>query len=119
MTDKKRFLDPMASASLPILDFAETFPKIACLVRHPVRCGKPNCRCARGELHESWRLVWAGADGRQCHRYVRQADLDTVRAILDLRRQQRMLERLTLRFGRERVRRLEQWVREYETTNHS
>jgi len=70
------------TGSSPAIVFCETFPKVPALVRHPVRCGSPSCRCARGERHESWRLVWRGQDGRQRHRYVRRADLEAVRGIL-------------------------------------
>lgn len=104
---------------MPPTKVAEMLPKIPALVRHPVRCGKPNCRCTRGVLHDAWRLYWRDPNGRQRFRYVPKADLDAVQAILDERRQQRMLDRLTLQFGRERVRRLEQWLREYERTNPS
>ena len=69
----------------PATVFAETFPKVPALVRHPVRCGSPSCRCAHGERHESWRLVWRGPDGRQHHRYVRLADVETVRQIVQRR----------------------------------
>ena len=70
------------TGSSPATVFAETFPKVPALVRHPVRCGSPSCRCAHGERHESWRLVWRGQDGRQRHRYVRRADVVAVRAIV-------------------------------------
>ncbi len=73
---------PTETGSSPATVFAETFPKVPALVRHPVRCGSPSCRCARGERHESWRLVWRGQDGRQRHRYVRKADLAAVREIV-------------------------------------
>ncbi len=76
---------PTETAASRTTVFAETFPKVPALVRHPVRCGSPSCRCARGELHESWRLVWRGQDGRQRHRYVRRADLEAVRAIIGQR----------------------------------
>src|SRR5215211_8765100 len=76
--------------------FAETFPKIPALMRHPVRCGKPNCRCARGEVHDSWRLVWRGPDGRQCHRYVRRGDLPAVQGIIARRRAERRQTRLAM-----------------------
>jgi len=66
-------------------EFVNTFPKTPALVRHPVRCGKPTCHCARGERHESWRLVWRGPDGNQRHRYVRQAELEQVREIVTSR----------------------------------
>ncbi len=60
------------------------FPKTPALIRHPVRCGRPNCRCACGEQHESWRLVWRGGDGRQRHLYVRKTELQAVRRIVEL-----------------------------------
>ena len=78
----------------PITVFCETFPKVPVLVRHPVRCGSPSCRCAVGELHESWRLVWRGEDGRQRRRYVRQADLAAVREIVRRRADQARAARL-------------------------
>jgi len=76
---------PTETGSSPATVFAETFPKVPALVRHPVRCGSPSCRCAGGDLHESWRLVWRGQDGRQRRRYVRKADLEAVRAIVGQR----------------------------------
>ncbi len=66
-------------------EFLQTFPKTPALIRHPVRCGRPTCHCVRGEQHESWRLVWRGSDGRQRRRYVRKADLLTVRRIVERR----------------------------------
>lgn len=46
-----------------------------------VRCGKPNCKCARGELHGPyWYRFWH-EDGWKLHKqYVRKADLEAVRA---------------------------------------
>lgn len=78
----------------PATVFAETFPKVPALVRHPVRCGSPSCRCADGALHESWRLVWRGQDGRQRRRYVRKADLEAVREIVRRRADQSRAARL-------------------------
>ena len=66
-------------------EFLQTFPKTPALIRHPVRCGRPTCRCVRGDQHESWRLVWRGSDGRQRHLYVRKADLLTVRRMVERR----------------------------------
>ena len=77
-------------------EFAKTCPKIPTLQRHMVRCGKTPCRCSRGQLHESWRLVWRDYDGRQRRRYVRRADVDQVRAILTTRRAKRTQDRLQL-----------------------
>ena len=78
------------------IKFVKTFPKTPALVRHPVRCGKPNCRCATGERHESWRLVWWDRTGRQRHRYVPKAELDSVRAIVEWRRAFDRANRVTL-----------------------
>ena len=43
-------------------------------------CGKPACRCARGELHGPyWYRRWREA-GRQRRQYVRRSDLECVLA---------------------------------------
>ena len=45
-----------------------------------VRCGKPNCRCVRGELHGPFYYrFWRDHSGRQHKEYVRKADLEAVR----------------------------------------
>ena len=46
--------------------------------RRGVRCGKANCRCARGELHAAYYHVWK-CDGVRYQRYVRRADVAGVR----------------------------------------
>jgi hypothetical protein len=44
------------------------------------KCGKPTCRCARGQRHGPyWSRRWR-EDGRQRRRYVRPADAERVRA---------------------------------------
>jgi hypothetical protein len=46
------------------------------------RCGRPNCRCARGELHGPyWYRRWR-EQGRQRRRYVAPGELPGVRAAL-------------------------------------
>jgi uncharacterized protein DUF6788 len=46
------------------------------------RCSKPSCRCARGDLHGPyWSLRWREGN-RQHHRYVRPAEITTVRTAL-------------------------------------
>jgi hypothetical protein len=45
-----------------------------------VKCGKPNCRCTRGELHGPyWYRFWRDKSGRTHKQYVKEADLETVR----------------------------------------
>jgi hypothetical protein len=46
--------------------------------RRRVRCGKPNCRCARGEYHVAHYHV-VKSDGVRCQRYIRQADVGAMR----------------------------------------
>ena len=47
------------------------------------RCGKPVCRCSRGELHGPyWTRRWREG-GRQRRHYVSSADIDLVRHRLD------------------------------------
>ena len=48
------------------------------------RCGKPICRCTRGELHGPyWYRRWREG-GRQRRAYVKVADLEQVWAAMDL-----------------------------------
>lgn len=78
---------PTPPAARPPLEVCETFPKTfgLALVEHGTRCGKPGCRCARGETHPTAYLRWR-EDGRQRRRYVRRADLPAVRAAMARRR---------------------------------
>jgi Family of unknown function (DUF6788) len=71
------------SGRMSATEFVKTFHKTPSLVRHPVRCGKLNCRCAKGERHEAWRLVWWDQDeGRQRGYYVRKAEVEAVRKVV-------------------------------------
>ena len=48
-----------------------------------IRCGKPSCRCARGELHGPYLYRRWREDGRQRRQYVKAADEERVRAALE------------------------------------
>lgn len=52
-------------------------------------CGRPNCKCARGDKHEVYQLSWT-EDGRRRTTHIRKKDLARVRAAVegyrDLRR---------------------------------
>ena len=104
----------MAFAMRTTTEFAKTCPKIPALVRHLVRCGKPNCRCARGDLHESWRLVWRDASGGQRHWYVRKAEVAAVRAILERRRAERRAWRAAVAEATAKMALIRQFCRELE-----
>ena len=64
----------------------KTLPGVVCAQR--VRCGKPGCRCARGQRHLAYYRFWREG-GRLRKRYVRRADLAAVRAACEARRRER------------------------------
>jgi hypothetical protein len=71
-----------------------------------VRCGKPSCRCARGELHGPYfyRFVWQG--GKQRKIYVKQQEAAQVRQACEMRRENARAERSEFEANRLAVRRL-------------
>ena len=72
------------------IDFAKTCHKVPALISYRVRCGKPKCHCAEGTGHGPyWFLRWRDQEGCHRRRYVRQADLEPVRAIVSTRRVER------------------------------
>ena len=82
------------------LEIAKTLYKTPALVSHRVQCGKPDCRCATGEGHGPyWFLHWRQG-GIQRRRYVRQADVEAVRAVIERRqRHDRETRRLVAELG--------------------
>ena len=111
MTGRNGFLagsPPSASAT----EIAETCHKIPALLPLSTRCGKPTCRCNQGHLHRGyWALRWReGAAHRR--RYVRSADVEAVRAVIERRRRERAAERLAFAHDLALLRRLEALRRE-------
>ncbi len=51
------------------------------------RCGKPGCRCARGELHRAHYRMWRDKGGRLRKEYVRARDVEAVKAACQLYRE--------------------------------
>jgi len=45
-------------------------------------CGKPNCRCVRGDKHEVYQLSWT-ENGRRRSTHIRQDELAKVRAAVE------------------------------------
>jgi hypothetical protein len=54
-----------------------------------VRCGRRNCRCARGQLHGPYHYHFWRQGGRLRRRYVRPADVPRVRAACQARREEK------------------------------
>lgn len=76
----------MRYISVDSLNFAETLHKTPALVCYRVRCGKPSCHCATGERHGPyWFLHWREGTVQR-RRYIRQADVPAVKAIIARRR---------------------------------
>ena len=71
-----------------------------------VRCGKVNCRCARGELHEGYHYFFSRVGGRQFKVYVRRVDVPAVRAVIQARAVRRAQWRSELNEARALLRRL-------------
>ena len=64
-----------------LLPKSEPLPGV--LLANLVRCGKPTCRCARGELHGPYLYRRWREGGRQRRAYVGPQDAEQVRAALD------------------------------------
>jgi hypothetical protein len=64
-------------------DMQDSLPKIKALPGkvhiQNVRCGKVNCKCAKGELHKAFYRFWSHR-GKVKKAYVRKADVERVRA---------------------------------------
>lgn len=45
--------------------------------KRPVRCGKPNCKCAKGFPHTAFYHVWY-ADGQRFRKYIRKSQIKTL-----------------------------------------
>jgi len=65
------------------------------LQKRRVRCGKTNCKCAKGEPHTAFYHVWH-TDGRRYQKYVRRSQVDEVRRACQAYRELQ----IKLRFGR-------------------
>jgi hypothetical protein len=51
----------------------EPLPGVVCLQK--VRCGKPNCKCAKGELHGGYYYRFFYAGGKLRKQYVKKQDV--------------------------------------------
>lgn len=51
-----------------------------------VRCGKPNCKCARGELHGAYYYHFVRVGGKLKKRYLKADEVEAIKAACDARR---------------------------------
>ncbi len=103
-----------SSHTLTTLETAESLYKTPTLLTHRVRCGKPTCRCTTGEGHGPyWYLYWR--DGAvQRRRYVRQAEIEAVQAVVAGRRRDDRELRRAVALAVADLRRVRTWLRELE-----
>jgi hypothetical protein len=93
------------SETLPKMD---PLPGVVCVQWR--RCGSPNCRCARGQLHGPYSYRFWRERGRLKKAYVRPADVEEVRSRCQARRQ----TRASVTAGWEQWRTLVAQIREVE-----
>lgn len=80
-------------------------PLDGAVCRQWVRCGKPNCRCARGEKHEAYYRFWREG-GRLRKEYVRRGHLQYVRDCIDRRlRDEEWMKQIVTGLGAQAVKR--------------
>jgi hypothetical protein len=93
---------------------AEALPKIGALCLQRVRCGKPGCRCARGELHGPYAYLFWREGGRLRKRYVRRERVAAVVALIAERRREAWMWRGAVAGAGRRHAELRAWLREVE-----
>lgn len=98
---------------------ANSLPKILDLLAHSgslhrqrVRCGKPNCKCVRGQLHEGYYYVYFWSPSGPWKHYVRRADVPAVRHAIAERVRERAEWRALLNGARGVVRQIVFTIRE-------
>ena len=103
-----------AVASSSAIEVAETCHKIPALLPLWTRCGKPGCRCNHGQRHGPyWVLRWREGLAHR-RRYVRPAELPSVRAAVERRRRERAADRIAFADDLALLRGLEVLRRELE-----
>ena len=97
---------------------AETLPKMlpGVVCAQMVRCGKPNCKCARGELHGPYYFRFWRDGGRLRKQYVRAADLAATQAACEGRRNEQRAVRVSRKLGADELHSLLAQLRQYEET---
>lgn len=79
----------------------EGSPLAGAVVAQYVRCGKPGCRCTRGELHGPYYYRFVRQGKRRRKFYVRLSDADQTKARCQAWRESKRNVRETLRACRE------------------
>lgn len=59
-----------------------------------VRCGKQNCKCARGELHGAYYYHFVRVNGKLTKRYLKQNEIEPFNAACFARQREQQAERI-------------------------
>ncbi len=78
-----------------------------------VRCGKANCKCARGETHSAY-YFFTRRNGKLVKFYVRKTDVAAFSELVNLASVERAQARQTAQSSSALLKRLRESVREYE-----
>ena len=78
-----------------------------------VRCGKANCKCARGETHSAF-YFFTRRNGKFVKIYIRKADVESFSEIVNQATAQRTHKRRSAKQSNELLKHLRESVREYE-----
>ncbi len=80
-----------------------------------VRCGKPNCKCARGELHSAF-YFFTRRNGKLIKMHVRKAEVEAFTKLVRQANTERAQRRQSAQSSAALLKRLRESVREYELT---
>jgi hypothetical protein len=79
-----------------------------------IRCGKKNCKCARGELHGPYFYHFVRVDGVLVKRYVKAQDAAAMRAACEARQRQDKQNRQMLNMNFRALAEVAEQLRGYE-----
>lgn len=79
-----------------------------------VRCGKKNCKCARGETHSAF-YFFTSRHGKLVKFYVRKADIEAFTELVNRAAFNRKRERLTIKESNKLFRQLRETVQDVNT----
>src|SRR5256885_6539252 len=79
-----------------------------------IRCGKPSCKCARGQLHGPYFYHFQRINGSLVKHYIKAADVAAMRAACDAYRRRKQRNRLEHKVNLKLLQRLMTKLREYE-----
>jgi len=101
ITNMKKDTKPTADEREETNKNWKTLPKIGAVCEQLIRCGKPNCRCAHGELHGPYFYMFYRDGGRLRKLYVKREYVDRLREAAETRRSNRRLVEKSTRLLRE------------------